>query len=116
MTTPGTISLIRRARSPTSISINSPGTRFTRWTRPIKRIEKEGAKGLILDVRFNPGGYLDVARDICDLFIDDGLIVTIKPRVGEEYAMMGHTTGSIHRQRGKPTTRSTATPSSRWSV
>jgi carboxyl-terminal processing protease len=46
-------------------------------------------KGLILDVRFNPGGYLDVARDICDLFIDDGLIVTIKPRVGEEMPMLG---------------------------
>jgi len=69
--------------------------------KAIKRIEKEGAKGLILDVRFNPGGYLDVARDICDLFIDDGLIVTIKPRVGEEYAMIGKNE-SVHRQRGKP--------------
>ncbi len=74
---------------------------FYEMDKAIKRIEKEGAKGLILDVRFNPGGYLDVARDICDLFIDDGLIVTIKPRVGEEYSMIGHVE-SIHRQRGKP--------------
>jgi carboxyl-terminal processing protease len=60
----------------------------------VKRLDKEGVKGLILDLRFNPGGYLDVARDICDLFIDDGLIVTIKPRVGEELAMHGKMTPS----------------------
>ena len=57
--------------------------------KAVKRIEKEGAKGLILDVRNDPGGYLDVARDICDLFIDDGLIVSIRPRVGEEVSMHG---------------------------
>ncbi len=55
----------------------------------VKQLEKDGVKGLVLDVRFNPGGYLDVARDICDLFIDDGLIVTIRPRVGDELAMRG---------------------------
>jgi C-terminal peptidase prc len=69
--------------------------------KAIKRIQKDGAKGLVLDLRFDPGGYLDIARDICDLFIEDGLIVTIKPRVGEEYAMIGKNE-SIHRQRGKP--------------
>lgn len=55
----------------------------------VKQLDKDGVKGLVLDVRFNPGGYLDVARDICDLFIDDGLIVTIRPRVGDELAMRG---------------------------
>jgi carboxyl-terminal processing protease len=55
----------------------------------VKQLDKDGVMGLVLDVRFNPGGYLDVARDICDLFIDDGLIVTIRPRVGDELAMRG---------------------------
>ena len=74
---------------------------FYEMDKAIARIEKEGGKGLILDVRNNPGGYLDIARDVCDLFIEDGLIVTIKPRVGGEYAMIGKN-DSIHRQRNKP--------------
>ena len=74
---------------------------FYEIDKAVKKIEKEGAKALILDVRFDPGGYLDVARDVCDLFVDDGLLVTIKPRVGEEYSMIGKHE-SVHRQRGKP--------------
>jgi carboxyl-terminal processing protease len=62
---------------------------FIDMEKIVKQLDKDGVKGLVLDVRFNPGGYLDVARDICDLFIDDGLIVTIKPRVGDEVEMRG---------------------------
>jgi carboxyl-terminal processing protease len=59
------------------------------------KLNKAGLKGFILDLRFNPGGLLDVARDISDLFIDDGLIVTIRPRVGREYQMYGKSSGSL---------------------
>jgi carboxyl-terminal processing protease len=55
----------------------------------VKQLDKDGVKGIILDLRFNPGGYLDVARDISDLFIDDGLIVTIKNRAGKSVDMRG---------------------------
>jgi carboxyl-terminal processing protease len=48
----------------------------------VEKLSKEGIKGLILDIRFNPGGHLHPAVQISDLFIDDGLIVTIKPRSG----------------------------------
>ena len=37
-------------------------------------------KGLILDLRNNPGGLLDQAIEIADDFMDDGLIVSIKGR------------------------------------
>ncbi|MBN1590840.1 MAG: S41 family peptidase [Pirellulales bacterium] len=37
-------------------------------------------QGLILDLRFNAGGYLDRAVTICDLFIDTGLIVSTRGR------------------------------------
>jgi carboxyl-terminal processing protease len=37
-------------------------------------------KGLVLDLRFNPGALLDIAIKVADLFIDDGLIVSIHPR------------------------------------
>src|SRR5690606_37048371 len=33
-------------------------------------------KGLVLDLRDNPGGLLDQAVRVCDLFIDSGLIVS----------------------------------------
>jgi carboxyl-terminal processing protease len=39
-------------------------------------------KGLILDLRDNPGGLLSQAVDVADLFIDDGIIVSIKGREG----------------------------------
>ena len=51
------------------------------------RLKKNGVKGLVLDLRSNPGGLLDCARDLTDLFIDDGVIVEIRPRVGDAYVM-----------------------------
>ena len=52
-----------------------------------KELEKEidslitqGAKGIILDLRNNLGGTLDDAVYLCDLFLDDGIIVTVKGR------------------------------------
>jgi len=46
-------------------------------------LEKQGGglKGLIIDLRDNPGGLLDQAIRISDLFIDKGTIVSIKGRI-----------------------------------
>ena len=62
----------------------------------VSKLAKQGIKGLILDLRFNPGGLLTSAIQISDLFIDDGLIVTIKPRsgVGDEVPYGGKAEGS----------------------
>lgn len=38
-------------------------------------------RGLVLDLRNNPGGVLDAAIDVADLFLDDGLIVRGTGRV-----------------------------------
>jgi C-terminal peptidase prc len=62
--------------------------------RVISRLEKTGIKGLILDLRFNPGGLLTSAVEVSDLFIDDGRIVTIRPRVGRETPYFGEHYGS----------------------
>src|SRR5262249_12521972 len=62
----------------------------------MKALKREGAKGLVFDLRFNPGGYLDVGRDIADLFIDDGVIVEIRPRKGSPVAMRGLKDGVYH--------------------
>lgn len=39
-----------------------------------------GLKGLVMDLRNNPGGPVDQAVAVCDLFLDQGNIVTIKGR------------------------------------
>lgn len=41
-------------------------------------------KGLILDLRNNPGGLLDQAVKIADIFIDDGVLVSTKGRIKEQ--------------------------------
>lgn len=47
-----------------------------------KAIKKHNdkTKGIILDLRNNPGGLLDQAVDLTDLFVDEGIIVSQKGR------------------------------------
>jgi len=48
----------------------------------LKKLEAEGLKGLILDLRNNPGGLLDVAVDVGGKFIQEGkIVVSTKGRV-----------------------------------
>ena len=49
----------------------------------LEKLEKKsgGLKGLIVDLRDNPGGLLDQAIKISDLFLDQGSIVSIKGRL-----------------------------------
>ena len=42
---------------------------------------RDGAKGFILDLRNNGGGLLGSAVEICDMFLDGGLVVGMKGRV-----------------------------------
>ncbi|MEE2973475.1 MAG: S41 family peptidase [Planctomycetota bacterium] len=48
----------------------------------LDRLEAAGAGSLVLDLRFNGGGTLDGAIDIADLFLDRGVIVSVKDRNG----------------------------------
>jgi C-terminal peptidase prc len=77
-------------------------TQFSRNTerdlaRALEKLKASsgGIKGFILDLRFNPGGLLTSAVQISDMFIDDGLIVTVKPRVGRETPYIGDHEGSL---------------------
>lgn len=40
-------------------------------------------RGLVIDLRGNPGGLLTAAVEVCDRFLDDGLIVATRRRGGE---------------------------------
>jgi carboxyl-terminal processing protease len=67
------------------IEINQFGTN-TRWefSKVINEILNNRPKGIILDLRYNGGGYLDGAVDIVSEFIEKGKVVTIKKRNPEE--------------------------------
>jgi len=45
-------------------------------------LEAKGLRGLILDLRFNSGGLLSSAIEVTDKFIEEGLIVSTRPRFG----------------------------------
>jgi carboxyl-terminal processing protease len=60
-------------------------THFSRRTagelrEAIDDLKDRGMKGLVLDLRFNPGGLLQQATEIADLFIEKGTIVSTKGR------------------------------------
>ncbi|GIW80354.1 MAG: hypothetical protein KatS3mg105_2161 [Gemmatales bacterium] len=63
--------------------------------RAVERLRAQGMKGLVLDLRFNPGGLLRSAVAICDMFINDGEIVSIRPRVGRSEVHRGRRPGSL---------------------
>lgn len=48
----------------------------------LERLVAEKMRGLVLDLRDDPGGVLQVAVHICDLFIRSGAIVTTRSRDG----------------------------------
>ncbi|HTD85498.1 MAG TPA: S41 family peptidase [Candidatus Binatia bacterium] len=50
----------------------------------LKDLQMHGMKGLIFDLRSNPGGVLDEAITIADLFVENGTIVTVKSRSAEK--------------------------------
>lgn len=49
----------------------------------IQRRDGSMLRGLVLDLRNNPGGILDAAIDVSDLFLDSGVIVTAEGRTPE---------------------------------
>lgn len=50
--------------------------------RVVERLSRLGMKGMVLDLRFNPGGVLGGSLMICDLFLPDGKLVEVRPRIG----------------------------------
>jgi len=54
------------------------GDTFTELKRAMDTIVGQGVQGLVLDLRFNPGGRLDQATKVVNLFVPDGVIVVTK--------------------------------------
>lgn len=60
-------------------------TTFDEFMKALRALERQGMKSLILDLRQNPGGYLQAATKIADQFLaDNKMIVYTKGRQAEK--------------------------------
>ncbi|HUS25573.1 MAG TPA: S41 family peptidase [Candidatus Binatia bacterium] len=66
----------------------------------VKKSSKGELRGLILDLRNNPGGVLNAAVEVSDAFLDKGDIVSIKGRVRDSNRDYSATPGDL--MDGKP--------------
>lgn len=64
---------------------NFQGNTTDELLEALDKLEKEGpVKGLILDLRDNPGGLLTQAIGVSDVFLESGIIVSTKGRISEQ--------------------------------
>ncbi len=63
---------------------------FDEFKKALHRLQKKGAKKLVLDVRDNPGGYLGIAEKLADEFLKDGKLILFtknkKGRINKAFA------------------------------
>lgn len=57
--------------------------------------EDGGLRGLILDLRNDPGGVLEAALSIADLFLKEGVIVSVKGRTGVDEVHRARPDGTL---------------------
>lgn len=72
-----------------SFTANSPEL----FRNALREFVKSGSTHLVLDLRGDPGGYLEAAVDMASWFLPSGKVVVI-----EDYA--GHAANVVHRSRG----------------
>ena len=75
-------------------------TAFSRDTagemrRALEELNSAGLRGLILDLRFNPGGLLRSAIEVSDLFISQGRIVSTSGRNSPEHTWKAEKAGTF---------------------
>ena len=74
------------------VSLNQFGTdSIAELRKALTELPLADAKGLVLDLRFNGGGYLEGAVDLVSMFVGDGKVVSVERRGGltEEHFVKG---------------------------
>lgn len=74
---------------------------YPRVKDALKTFDAAGYRGMIVDLRSNPGGLLNSATQIADLFLDSGVIVSTKGRSPYENAVISAQAG-VSVPRDKP--------------
>jgi len=69
------------------------GADMTKALAKLEKDNKRELKGLVLDLRNNPGGVLQAAVDVVDAFIDNGLVVYTKGRLPDTDMQFSATPG-----------------------
>lgn len=66
------------------LTINEFGAGTVAEARSIinSQVHEKELKGLIIDLRYNGGGYLEGAVDLCSMFLPEGKVVTVERRDG----------------------------------
>jgi carboxyl-terminal processing protease len=68
---------------------------FEELRKAVRELNEGGIKGLVIDLRYNPGGLLTSAIEICDLFIKTGKIVSTAGRNVPERTWNAHEPGTF---------------------
>lgn len=103
-----TVTLVRRAITVQSVKYRELGdgvgylkiTQFQERTPQLVedalyRLGSKGiAKGLVIDLRNNPGGLLNAAVGVADIFVDTGTLLVMKGRSSGEQTFTGKTIGT----------------------
>lgn len=56
----------------------------------IQRLKQKGAKALVIDLRYNPGGLLESAVSVADIFLSEGVIVSVEQKGKERQVFEAH--------------------------
>ncbi len=54
------------------------------FEKSVKELQAKGAKSLIIDLRDNPGGWVDDAESIGDIFLDEGILCYLQDVNGQK--------------------------------
>jgi carboxyl-terminal processing protease len=67
----------------------------------VEGMDRDGVRGLVLDLRNNPGGLLKSAVEVSDLFLNEGVIVSTKGRNHREEVYKAKREGTLLTEPGK---------------
>lgn len=60
------------------------GTCVEDFKTAVEQAQNDSARALVLDLRGNLGGQLDMMLEIADVLLDEGVVLTIQSRSGED--------------------------------
>lgn len=66
------------------------------FDRELNKLESQNIKGLVIDLRGNPGGLLDIVTDMLGRFFNDKVVVTMKFRSGRGAQVQRTDSGGVH--------------------
>ncbi len=71
------------------------GRSLVREVNALSKSQIGKLRGLVIDLRSNPGGLLDAALQIADAFLDSGIIVSTRGRMSDSNLILRATPGDI---------------------